>query len=100
MAKSSINILGFNISPGGIRPLPSLTAKVDNFPQPRNRTEVLAFLNLAGFYRRHVQLFSDLAAPLNDLLKKNRKLEWGTRPEEIVPRVERGHCQRCYPQIS
>ena len=46
---------------------------------PRNVTEVLSFLGLAGYYRRFVKGFSMTAAPMTRLLQKNVKYEWSEK---------------------
>ncbi|GFY62185.1 retrovirus-related Pol polyprotein from transposon 297 [Trichonephila inaurata madagascariensis] len=51
------------------------------FPNPHNKTQVRAFLGLAGYYRRYIPEFSAIAAPLVDLLKgRNRKstVDWNS----------------------
>ncbi|GFS48639.1 retrovirus-related Pol polyprotein from transposon 17.6 [Trichonephila inaurata madagascariensis] len=54
---------------------------VKDFPIPTKKTQVRAFLGLAGYYRRYIPEFSVIAAPLTDLLKdRNRKstFDWNS----------------------
>ena len=46
-----------------------------NWEQPKNVFEVRSFLGLAGYYRRFVEHFSLIAAPLTRLTKKGVKYE-------------------------
>ena len=39
--------------------------------------DVRSFLGLAGYYRRFVQGFSRIAAPLSELVKHDQAWEWG-----------------------
>ncbi|OBZ80447.1 Transposon Ty3-G Gag-Pol polyprotein, partial [Choanephora cucurbitarum] len=47
-----------------------------NFPWPQNESAVREFVNLCGFYRRHIPGFADIAAPMNNLLKKRNPFIW------------------------
>jgi hypothetical protein len=44
---------------------------------PQNMSQVQSFLGLAGFYRRFVKDFSTIAAPMNELTKKEISIKWG-----------------------
>lgn len=74
--QDNVDLLGFNISKEGIRPLPEKIAKITHFPRPVNETGVCAFVNLAGFYRNHVNNYTELVNPMLELLKKKNKFEW------------------------
>lgn len=75
-AKESVDVLGFKVSANGIGTQERLMKKIQDFPVPRNKTDVRAFVNLAGFYRRHIQSFGEIAAPLAGLLRKSETFDW------------------------
>lgn len=81
-ARTGIEVFGSIVSKEGFKPHPNKVRAIQNFPAPKTRTDIRAFVSLAGFYRRHVQGFSEIASPLNDLLKKNRVVLWGQEQQK------------------
>ena len=65
----------------GIRPDPEKTNKMKDYPVPTNVGEVRQFLGLAGYYRRFVASFSQVASPLHALLKKDAVFLWSKERE-------------------
>ncbi len=67
--------------------------EVRNWPVPRTVRDVLAFLGLAGFYRRFVHKFAKIARPLTDILKSTEfeeKFGWAfskKAPIELDPKL-------------
>ncbi|GFT43397.1 retrovirus-related Pol polyprotein from transposon 297 [Trichonephila clavipes] len=54
------------------------------FPTPRTKTQIRAFLGLAGYYQKYINLFSVIAVPLTDALKgraKKGEITWTTECE-------------------
>ena len=50
---------------------------IKDWPTPKNVSQVRSFHGLAGFYRCFVKDFSAIAAPLNNLTKKDVPFKWG-----------------------
>ncbi len=63
----------------GLRTNPAKIAALADYPAPRTLTELRSFLGLANFFRRFVQGYASLVAPLTDLLRgaPARLIEWG-----------------------
>ncbi|KAK1626629.1 hypothetical protein QYE76_000944 [Lolium multiflorum] len=66
----------------GIEVDPAKIEALESWPQPKTVTQVRSFLGLAGFYRRFVKEFGSIAAPLNELTKKNVPFVWGVAQQE------------------
>jgi hypothetical protein len=73
---NQVVFLGHVISKDGITVDPSKIEAVVSWDRPTNVSEVRSFLGLAGYYRRFVEGFSRIAAPLTHLTRKNAKFEW------------------------
>ena len=50
--------------------------KLRTIPIPKIIWDVRAFIGLAGYYRRHVRNFAEIAKPLTSLTKKELPFEW------------------------
>lgn len=72
----SINYLGYEISVDGIRPNENKIIAVKDFPAPKNVHEVRQFLGLAGYFRKFIKNFGEIARPLTNLLKKDSTFKW------------------------
>ena len=67
----------------GLRSNPLKIDAIINWPTPRNAEDVRCFLGLASYYRRYVFQFSEVAAPLHNLTRKNVAFEWSPSCEVI-----------------
>ncbi|MCW3101545.1 MAG: uncharacterized protein JWL77_7163 [Chthonomonadaceae bacterium] len=74
--KQSISFLGHVVSGEGIGMETNKVEAVQEWPIPTSVTAVRAFLGLAGYYRRFVRNFSEIALPLTDLLRTEIKFRW------------------------
>ncbi|PKU70170.1 RNA-directed DNA polymerase [Dendrobium catenatum] len=71
-----ISFLGHIVSREGISVDPEKIKAVVDWPRPTNVADVRSFLGLAGYYRRFVKGFSQIALPLSKLTRKDIKFEW------------------------
>jgi hypothetical protein len=69
-----VEYLGHVVSAEGIKPDPKKVQAVLQWPQPANKKELRSFLGLTQYFRKFIQGYSKIAAPLNALLKDN--VDW------------------------
>ena len=60
-------VLGHYGSTDGIKVDPKKIEVILNLPTPRTQTKVRSFLGCAGYYRRFIEKFSRVVAPLHVL---------------------------------
>jgi hypothetical protein len=65
-----VSFLGYVVIPQGIEVDHAKVEAIHDWPIPKNLSPVRSFLGLEGFYHRFVKDFSNIAAPLNELIKK------------------------------
>uniref|UniRef100_A0A8C7WS27 Gypsy retrotransposon integrase-like protein 1 n=1 Tax=Oryzias sinensis TaxID=183150 RepID=A0A8C7WS27_9TELE len=66
--QQEVKFLGHIVDRSGVRPDPEKVKAVQDWPIPSTIKGVRAFLGLAGYYRRFVAGFANIARPLNSLL--------------------------------
>lgn len=80
--------LGHIISGEGVRPDPGKIAAVENFPTPVNVKGIQSFLGLAGYYRKFIKDFSQIAKPLTELTKKDVEYRWTAQQEDAFDKLK------------
>ena len=71
-----VAFLGHVISDEGVSVDSQKIEAVVNWKPPKNVSEVRSFLGLTGYYRKFVEGFSRIAAPLTKLTRKDVKYDW------------------------
>ena len=68
---------------------PEKVEAVMSWERPKSVFEIRSFLGLAGYYRRFIEDFSRIAAPMTKLTWKEVKFEWDDRCEEAFQELKR-----------
>lgn len=84
-----LNYLGYVVDQDGIRPDPEKISAMTNYPTPHSVKDVRRLLGLVGWYRRFIPNFSNITAPISDLLKKsNSKFVWNVNAENAFKQLK------------
>lgn len=78
--RNKVTYVGHVVSADGIEADSTKIEKVRDWPTPTNADELRQFLGFAGYYRKFVQNFSQIARPLNDLLPPTRNKKSSKTP--------------------
>ncbi|CAK1586146.1 unnamed protein product [Parnassius mnemosyne] len=76
LLKRQVSFLGYVVSEEGIRTDPEKIAAVKDWPVPKDKTKVRAFLGFCSYYRRFMKNFADIAKPLHRLTEEKRHFCW------------------------
>ena len=68
---------------------PEKVEVVMSWERPKSDFEIRSFLGLAGYYRRFIEDFSRIAAPMTRLTRKEVKFEWDDRCEEAFQELKK-----------
>ena len=73
---TEMKFLGHVVSASGVSVDLEKVEAVMSWERPKSVFEIHSFLGLAGYYRRFIEDFSRLAAPMTRLTRKRVKFEW------------------------
>ena len=74
--KATVKYLDHIVGQGQVKPSDAKIQTIAKFPISISRKELARFLGMAGYYRNLCLNFSEIAAPLTNLLSKNVKFVW------------------------
>ena len=77
LLQRQIEFLGYVIEAGRIRPSPRKAAAMINYQEPRTAKQIQRFLGLAGYFRKFICGYAQIARPLSDLLRKDARFQFG-----------------------
>jgi Reverse transcriptase (RNA-dependent DNA polymerase) len=80
--QTRIEYLGMIIEEGKISMDTVKLGGIRDWPVPTTLKQTQPFLGFGNFYRKFISQYSELARPLNNLMKKDKKFEWSTECQE------------------
>lgn len=87
--RTTIEYLGYVISPSGITLSDRHTDAVRKFPRPRSVHEVQQFLGLTSYFRKFVKDYAIKAKPLYNLLKKSMEFHFDNTCEQAFDTLKK-----------
>ena len=92
LVSCEVKYLGHVVSAEGVKPDPKKVSAVMQLAAPKNVREVRSFLGLAGYYRRFIDAFAAIAAPLYALTKKNAVFKWEAAQQQAFDILKQRLC--------
>ncbi|CAM4574270.1 unnamed protein product [Lepidochelys olivacea] len=85
-----VTYLGHQVGQGTISPLQAKVDAIQKWPVPKSKKQVQSFLGLAGYYRRFVPHYRQIAAPLTDLTKKKQPnaVQWTEKCQKAFNKLK------------
>ncbi|KAD5803510.1 hypothetical protein E3N88_14870 [Mikania micrantha] len=90
--QTTIGYLGHVISPSGLAVDPAKIQVIAQWHVPTNAKEVRSFLGIVGYYRRFINNYASIAAPLTDLLKNSQVFTWDSHTSEAFLTLKQHLC--------
>jgi hypothetical protein len=88
-----VEFLGYIISPQGVEMDPAKTSNITSWQTPTTVKGVQCFLGFANFYREFIVRYSQLAAPLYALTKKDVPFSWQSNHQEAFDAIKHAFTQ-------
>nr|GEV39014.1 putative reverse transcriptase domain-containing protein [Tanacetum cinerariifolium] len=85
-------LAGHVIDSQGIHVDPAKIESIKDWASPKSPMEIRQFLGLAGYYRRFIEGFSEIAKPITKLTQKKVKFEWGDKQEAAFQLLKQKLC--------
>ena len=103
IARTEVDLVGYVITPEGIRAQDSKIAAIKTMREPRDVTSIRSFLGLAGYYRQLIPDYAKIAEPLQRLTHKNAKFMWGMGQQKSFDLLRNSLSSEkvmAYPQVN
>ena len=86
---TEVRFQGYIVSASGVSVDPEKVEAFMSWERPKSVFEIRRFLGLARYYRRFIEDFSRLVAPMTKLTRKELKFEWNDSCERAFQELKR-----------
>ncbi|SRR6266702_6952470 len=84
-----MDYLGVILEKGVTHMDPVRIAGINNWPTPKNLTQLRLGLGFFNFYQPFIKGFAQIAQPLNQLTKKVQEWHWGQEEQEAFDKLKK-----------
>jgi len=84
-----VSFLGHTISGEGVKMMHDKVEAIVKWPVPENVDDLRCFMGTSGFYRKFIDNFSRITAPLSNLLKLKAKWNWSDNHQVCFDELKR-----------
>ena len=88
--------LGHIVGNGCVRPEVSKLEAIERLPVPTTKKQVRSLLGLTGYYRKFIQNYATITAPISDLIRKNmpNQITWSEECDTAFRQLKALLCSR------
>ena len=86
--KTELTFLGMVVSVNGIWPAERKIGAIQDFVVPKTRKQLRSFLGLTNFFKRFIDNYAVIAAPLYELTSDKTKFKWSEKLQEAFIKLK------------
>ena len=99
LGTDSTDVMDFRIAQGHIHMAPAQIEVAWHWEPPKDAKMIRSFLGLMNFFGGHIRDYTNIAAPLNQLLRKGSQYSGGDMPNKAAEVFQRLQCILCSAPI-
>ena len=88
LLQKHVAFLGYIVSEDGVSTDPEKVRAITSWPTPENLRKVRSFVDLCSYYRRFVEGFAEISAPVHAMTKKGETFRWTPECQEAFDRLK------------
>lgn len=87
--RSEVKYLGFLVNEYGLMIDPEKTEAIRSYKRPKTLRQIRRFIGMSSWYRKFIKDYAKIIEPINKLVRKDFKYEWGEAQENAFQEIKR-----------